>query len=85
MNTANADRTNKSIVFISKLAQLETQYITSPRWPLEYPKNCDVRYRIFQNPNKEFQNGFYLQIKWLEFDVKGDMQNCSDFVQIRYG
>ncbi|XP_065069507.1 cubilin-like [Rhopilema esculentum] len=85
MNTANADKTNKSIVFISKLAQLETQYITSPRWPLEYPTNCDVRYKIVQNPNREFQNGFYLQIKWLEFDVKGDMQNCSDFAQIRYG
>lgn len=63
-------------------AQLHSKFITSPNWPLQYPTDSDFFYTI---EVKEWSNPkLYLELKWLEFDVKGSEDNCDDFVQVKY-
>ena len=77
---ALADSKNTIAYHVS--AQRYTKYITSPNWPLKYPSNCNIFYKIKTDDGAK--SGFYLKLTWLEFDVKGDGHGCSDFVQVKY-
>ena len=70
--------------FSKVLAQQHTKYISSPRWPLKYPTNCDIYYKIISERGTRQTQSFYLEIKWIEFDVKGDMFNCNDYMEVSY-
>ena len=78
----NADSTSSNNVKYYVLAQPYTKYISSPNWPLKYPSNYDVFYTI--KTEEKRKSRFYIELKWLEFDVKGDTKACNDFVQIKY-
>ena len=74
--------TTRNNVRHQMIAQLHSTYITSPNWPLKYPADSDFFYTIevkdWLNPK------LYLELKWLEFDVKGGEDNCDDFVQVEH-
>eukprot|EP00112_Aurelia_sp_Birch-Aquarium-sp1_P018487 Seg4418.1 transcript_id=Seg4418.1/GoldUCD/mRNA.D3Y31 product=Cubilin protein_id=Seg4418.1/GoldUCD/D3Y31 len=65
------------------LANLDTKYLTSPRWPLQYPNNHDSFYKIV--PSQVTNCSCYTELKWLEFDITGKMGDCKDFVSIQIG
>lgn len=75
-------RAQESIRVYKTFAQQDVNYITSLKWPLKYPVNSDIIYKIVRNPRVKSE--FYLELKWLEFDIKGDMDECDDFVRVRY-
>ena len=45
-----------------------------------YANNDDCILSIVPNPL--YQGGYYLEIKWIHFEVDGDLPNCKDYVEV---
>lgn len=77
------ESTINQTTYRKSLANLDTKYLTSPRWPLQYPNNHDSFYKIV--PSQVTNCSCYTELKWLEFDITGKMGDCKDFVSIQIG
>ena len=45
-----------------------------------YSNNDDCTINI--KPDEDYQVGYYLEIKWMYFDIEGNMPECKDYVEV---
>ncbi len=61
----------------TKYANTNTQYLSNSY----YSNNEDCQFTIL--PSSSYTSGYYLEIIWTVFDVKGEMPDCeNDYVEV---
>ena len=47
---------------------------------LEYSNNDDCM--IYISPSSSYRSGYYLEIKWVVFDIEGNLPECKDYIEV---